>query len=129
MVKKLSGGVAVIEVEGKHFLIQQSNNKPFGSQWRHPGGSFEENETEAEGIAREIKEEINLDIKVLDEKPIHIEKTDYKSHYFGFYKAVIIGGEMKVDMNEIQGYGYFTIDEIKRLSLMKATRSFYDKNF
>jgi len=127
MNKKVTGGVAIINTNNKHLLIKQSTSKPLGGQWRHPGGSFGEGESAKEGIKREIKEEIGLKIKVLGNKPIYIEKIDYKPGYFGFYKASIIGGKLKIDRREIDDYGWFTIEEIKNLDLMKATKSFYKK--
>ncbi len=129
MTRKITGGVAVIEKDGKHFLIQQSKNKPLDGYWRHPGGSFEKNETEVSGIIREIKEETNLDIKVLNKKPFYIEKDDYEPGYFGFYKAKLIGGNLKIDNFEVADYGFFALDEIKKLKLMKATKSFYEKKY
>jgi len=125
MSKRITGGVAIITRSRKHFLIRQSENKPLGGQWRHPGGSFEKGESKKQGIKREIKEELGLEIKVLGDKPIHIEKIDYKPGYFGFYKAKIIGEKLKLDKREIDDCGWFTTEEIKNLKLMKATKSFY----
>lgn len=129
MSRQITGGVAVIEKDGKHFLIQQSKKKPFGGYWRHPGGSFEKNEKETEGISREIKEETNMDISVISQTPFHIEKDDYEPGYFGFYKAKLTGGIIKIDQNEVADFGFFTLEEIKKLKLMRATKSFYKKKY
>lgn len=126
-MKKINGGVAVIEKDGKHFLICQSKNKPLGGYWRHPGGSFKLNESFKEGIKREIKEETGLEIEVIDDNPIHVEKIDYKPGFFGFFRAKLIGGEIKIDENEIEKWGWFNRSEIKKLKLMKATKAFYKK--
>ena len=128
MDKQIIGGVAVIEKDGKCLLIKQSKNKPLSGLWRHPGGTFEKGESDADALVRELKEEMDLDIKVLGDKPFHTEKVDYKPGYFGFYKAVIIGGTIKIN-EEIDDYGWFTLEEIKKLPLMKATKSFYKKEY
>ncbi len=125
MDQKIKGGVAVIEKDKKHFLIRQSENKPLGGQWRHPGGNFEKDEEPIDGVKREIKEETGLSIQIIDEKPFHVEKIDYGPGYVGFYRAIPQDGELKIDLREISDYGWFSFDEIKNLNLMEATRSFY----
>lgn len=129
MTKQITGGVAVLEKEGKHFLVRQSKNKPLGGQWRHPGGSFLKGERDIDGVTRELKEEVGLDVDVIDKKPIHIEKIDYKPGYFGFYMAVVKRGALNIDKREIDDWGWFSLKEIKKLNLMKATRSFYKKKY
>jgi 8-oxo-dGTP pyrophosphatase MutT (NUDIX family) len=51
--------------------------------WLFPGGGLETGETEEECVAREMKEETNLDVRVvlllLDEPPQPKESTTYKS--------------------------------------------------
>jgi len=44
-----------------------------------------------------------------------------------FFLADIQGGEIKINEREISEYGWFTIEEAKKLNLMGATRKFYDK--
>ncbi len=125
MDRQITGGVAVIEQDGKHLLIKQSKKKPLGGQWRHPGGSFKKGEIPVEGIKRELLEEIGLEIEVLDNEPVHIENIDYGPGYFGFYKAKITGGVFKIDKDEIEDYGWFSPQKIRNLDLMKATKLFY----
>ncbi len=124
---KLIGGVAVIEHNGKRLLIQQSRNKPNSGQWRHPGGKFESNETITEGLIREIKEETGLDIEIIHKKAINVSPSEYDAGNFGFFNAKLVGGQLKIDKREVEDAGWFTINEIKKLNLMNATRKFYEK--
>lgn len=127
--QEIKGGVAVIEKDDKHFLIKQSKNKPLAGKWRHPGGSFNEGETFLEGIKREVKEETGLEVEVIGDKPLHLEQSDYLPGYFGFYKAVIKEGVLEIDNYEIDDYGWFTLEEISKLDLMKGTKEFYRKQY
>lgn len=129
MIKKIIGGVAVIEKDGKHLLVKQAKYKPMSGKWRHPGGTFEKGENALDCLMRELKEELDLRIRVLDEKPFHVEKIDYMPEYFAFYKAVIIDGKIKMDNQEVEEYGWFTLEEILCLDLMNATRSFYREKY
>jgi len=124
---EIKGAVAVIEKDGKHFMIKQALNKPFGGQWRHPGGKFELNENPIEGLKREVKEETGLEIEVIDKCPLAILKSDYADHYFGFYRAKCKNAEIKINKREVENFGWFTVEEIKRLNLMNATKIFYEK--
>lgn len=124
--KKLIGGVAVIEKDGKHLLIKQPKTKPLAGLWRHPGGRFEKNETEAEGIRREIKEELGIEIEV-EKFPFATARSSYQPGYFGFYRAKYIKGKIKHKLDEVEEFGWYGLDEIKKMPLMKTTIMAYKK--
>lgn len=48
------------------FIAQRNQNKSQGGLWEFPGGKIEPNETENQAIIREIKEELDMDITVID---------------------------------------------------------------
>lgn len=56
--------LALIENDGKFLLIRRKIR--LGKlEWAFPGGVTLEGETEEESVARETKEEVNLDVKVI----------------------------------------------------------------
>ena len=66
-------GVALIR-RGREFLIAQRNEgDTFGSFWEFPGGKKMDEETFEECIAREVNEEVGIDI-VVQEKLMDIRK-------------------------------------------------------
>ena len=71
---------AVIRDEEGRILITQRNlKKAQGGLWEFPGGKIEPNETREEAIVREIKEELDIDIKCdkyLDEKIFNYPEKD-----------------------------------------------------
>lgn len=48
------------------FIAKRNQNKSQGGLWEFPGGKIEPNETEKQAIIREIKEELDMDIIVID---------------------------------------------------------------
>ncbi|NLC48639.1 MAG: (deoxy)nucleoside triphosphate pyrophosphohydrolase [Tenericutes bacterium] len=49
--------------EGKILIAQRNLKKAQGGLWEFPGGKVEYGETQEAAIVREIKEELNMDIK------------------------------------------------------------------
>ena len=71
---------AVIKDENGKILITQRNlQKDQGGLWEFPGGKIEPNETREDAIIREIKEELDIDIKAdnyLEEKVFNYPEKD-----------------------------------------------------
>lgn len=71
---------AVIKDENGKILITQRNlQKDQGGLWEFPGGKIEPNETREYAIIGEIKEELDIDIKVdnyLEEKVFNYPEKD-----------------------------------------------------
>jgi len=66
-VPHLVVGAAVVVNDAGDFLIAQRREKEMlGGLWEFPGGKLEENETIQECIARELKEELDIEIEVGD---------------------------------------------------------------
>jgi 8-oxo-dGTP diphosphatase len=71
-------------VQNHHILLIRQRILPTGRPvWLFPGGGLELGETEEECVKREMKEETNLDVRVvsllLDEPPQPKESTTYAS--------------------------------------------------
>lgn len=118
-------GVRVFILDSKNRLLLvkhtvENENREF---WLLPGGGVEENEYSYDAAIREVKEETNIDIKIvnliynLEEKtPNGLRCTNY---FLGEYNS----GEIKLghdpefdDENQVlSGVRYFTREEIKAL--------------
>jgi len=91
---------AVIEDGGKFLICERGpgGNCPF--LWEFPGGKIEPGESPSEAIIREIREELDLEIKpseVLCEYPFAYPDREI---YFYFIRAKIVSGEMKLNFHE-----------------------------
>ncbi len=60
---------AIIEHEGLILAAQRSAFLSFPLKWEFPGGKQEKGETDHETLVREIREELNVEIEILEELP------------------------------------------------------------
>lgn len=60
---------AVIEHDGKVLAGQRNAALSFPLQWEFPGGKLEKGETDEEALYREIMEELNVTIEIVDKLP------------------------------------------------------------
>ena len=54
----------VIDYQGKILIAQRRKDKSLGGLWEFPGGKIELGETHEQTLAREIREEFDIDIRV-----------------------------------------------------------------
>lgn len=64
-MKKIEVVAAVIKDKDKIFTSQRAYGE-FKGQWEFPGGKIEEGETKEQALIREIKEELDVSIKIDD---------------------------------------------------------------
>ena len=57
---------AIITHQNKILVVQRSNRMSLPMKWEFPGGKIEAGETETDCIKREILEELNIEIEVLE---------------------------------------------------------------
>jgi 8-oxo-dGTP diphosphatase len=61
---------AIIEHRGKVLAGQRTANLSFPLKWEFPGGKQEKNETDEETLVREIREELNAEIEIIQKLPV-----------------------------------------------------------
>ncbi|MBB5287574.1 8-oxo-dGTP diphosphatase [Rhabdobacter roseus] len=69
---------AVIEREGKILAAQRNAASSLPLKWEFPGGKLEENETEEEGLIREIREELEVEIRIGQRLPLSIRDDGWR---------------------------------------------------
>ena len=76
---------AVIKKNNYYFIAQRNRHKHFAYHWEFPGGKVDSQETFENALKREIREELSIDIRILN----HIasekhkdEKIDVNVHYY-----------------------------------------------
>ena len=74
---------AIIIKDGKFLVTQRSATMKLPLKWEFPGGKLEEGESEVDCIKREIKEELNIEIDV-------IQKMKNSIHDYGKFKINLI---------------------------------------
>ncbi|MGV2870494.1 8-oxo-dGTP diphosphatase MutT [Colwellia sp. E150_009] len=135
MTKTIHVAVGVItsineSTETQYFLTKRLVDAHQGGKWEFPGGKVEENESVAQALARELKEEINID--VLSCQPLMVVNhtysqdngTDKKVSLEIFIVDNYIG---EPSAQEGQGEGWFSLDELQKLDFPKANDVIIEK--
>jgi 8-oxo-dGTP diphosphatase len=118
---------AVIEREGRVLIARRRPGDRFGGVWEFPGGKVEPGEAPRDGLRREIREELDLDVDVgaaLGEYPFASESL---SLVLIAFRAVIVGGAVRlhdhseiawVRPSELAGYDFARPDRplVRRLA-------------
>lgn len=74
---------AIIYVGNKILITQRSDKMKLPLKWEFPGGKLENEESEIECIKREIKEELNIDIRI-------IKKLSNRIHDYSDFRINLI---------------------------------------
>ncbi len=107
-MKTIEVVAAVIYQRNKIFATQRGYGE-FKDKWEFPGGKLESGETPEDALVREIKEELETNIKV--GKLIKTVDTDYPNFHITMhvYKCSVISGELK--LMEHEAAKWLEIDE------------------
>lgn len=107
------GTACLIEHDDRVLLVQTAYRR----NWSLPGGLLDRGETPADGLAREVFEEVGIRVDVRGE-PVVIVDVDRQLVEF-FYRATLAAGVAPDDVRggapEIERVGWFTKDDARRL--------------
>jgi 8-oxo-dGTP diphosphatase len=86
---------AMIEREGKYLITQRPPRASLPLLWEFPGGKVEPGETDEEALARELREEMAIEVGV-GERVIHVEHG-YEQYDIDFcvYRCSLRGGAIQ----------------------------------
>ena len=88
---------AFIEKDNKVLIAKRSTgDKNVLGKWEFPGGKVKEKELEETAIKREIKEELNIEIKAISFITNVVYKYPKKTVDLRLYKCEYISGEIKL---------------------------------
>lgn len=96
MKKKIQVVAAAIEKDGKFLCAQRPAGKSLAGLWEFPGGKIEKDETAKNALLREIKEELNIDIEIIDFVNIAEYEYDFGIVEMQTYIANIISGNLEL---------------------------------
>lgn len=83
---------AIIKSEGKYLITKRLLGTNNGGKWEFPGGKIEDGESPETALIREIKEELDLEIGVIDIVSVFTHKKEKMNIVILFYDCYIIKG-------------------------------------
>lgn len=102
----------------QYFLTKRLNDAHQGGKWEFPGGKVEKDETIAQALARELKEEVN--IEVLSCQPLTIIEHDYGDKKVCLEVFIIDNYLGEPSAQEGQEQSWFALGEFQDLVFPKA---------
>jgi 8-oxo-dGTP pyrophosphatase MutT (NUDIX family) len=118
----------IIQNSKGEYLLQMRDDTPgikFPLHWDSFGGGVEEGEEVLVAAARELQEELGVDVTSEDFELLWSSAIGDVEEYFLRFKRSLEWNEFTV--HEGAGAGYFTVDELLKINLTPATREFFER--
>lgn len=109
----------------QYFLTKRLDSAHQGGKWEFPGGKVEKDETVAQALARELKEEVNID--VLSCQPLMTIDHDYGDKKVCLEVFVVDNYIGEPSAQEGQEQSWFALKEFKNLDFPKANEAIIAK--
>ena len=112
--------VAAIIIHNKQIFVTQRGYGEFKDGWEFPGGKIEPGETPQEALAREIKEELDIEIEVGDY--LETVEYDYPSYHLAmdcFFCTIKSG---KLVLKEHEAAKWLTMENLDSVDWLPADK-------
>ena len=110
-------GCAIIEKEGKALVTRRSEGRWTGGTWEFVSGRIEQGEDFEQGLKREVKEEVSLEIELVSPLCVDhfyrgVEKTPENEVMMITYLCKWVSGEVKIKVDEQDKYEWVFLKDI-----------------
>ena len=125
--KEVEVSAAVIKYNNKVLCVQRGENKLdyISKKFEFPGGKVEEGETKAQTAVREIKEELRMDIKAVDE--FLTVRHEYPDFILTMHSFICTCNDPTVQLTEHIDYKWLSDSELDSLDWAAADIPIVDK--
>ena len=119
-MKKYNVVAAVIIKDGKILCTQRNVSKYdyISLKWEFPGGKIEDKESEEDALLREIKEELNLEIKI--EKKIITVQHQYPDFALTMHTFLCTSISNELILNEHTAFKWLSKKDLEELDWAAA---------
>lgn len=119
--------VAAIIVKGKKVFATQRGYGEFKDGWEFPGGKIEQGESPEEALIREIREELDVDIKV--GRLLETVEHDYPNFHLTMHCFICELLSEEIILKEHEDAKWLEEDELDSVDWLPADVSLIDKIF
>jgi mutator protein MutT len=118
-------GVAIVRREREFLIAQRRSQDTFGGYWEFPGGKKRDDETFERCAAREVREELGIEI-VVGEKFFEIRKEyDNRLIWLHFYLCSHLSGDPRpIDCTDVR---WVDVEELKNFKFPPANERVIEK--
>jgi 8-oxo-dGTP diphosphatase len=124
-MKHVSVAAAICIQDGKVFSAQRKDFGEMARRWEFPGGKIEEGETGEMAVVREIKEELDTDIRVIG----HLGTVEHRYNTFSItmdgYLCEVSRGDFK--LTEHLDSRWLSANELYSVAWADADLPFVDR--
>ncbi len=114
--------VAIIQKNGRLLITQRAPSGLLGGLWEFPGGKIKKGESAIQALQREIKEEVNLQIKVTE----HLTRIRHAYSHFQIIMEVFLATYLSgtIKLNGAVDYRWISLADLERYPLPAANHKF-----
>ena len=120
IMQTLNVTAAIIERGSEILIAQRLKGSHMGLKWEFPGGKIEPGESPEECLMREIKEELDLDIRVGDRMMVVDHQYEKIRVILHCYRCSYLGGEAK--KKDCQDFQWVARRDLKSFDFAEADR-------
>jgi len=108
----------IILKNGSVLVTQRSEKMQLALKWEFPGGKIEANETEEQCLHRELKEELGIEIKILEK----LESKPFNYETFSINLIPFVANHLsgEIMLHEHKDFKWLTRDELTALDWASA---------
>ncbi|HYO57589.1 (deoxy)nucleoside triphosphate pyrophosphohydrolase [Archangium sp.] len=113
-------GAMLQSTEGRYLITQRPPRATLPLLWEFPGGRVEEGEADEQALAREIREEMGVEVEVLDQA-LHTHH-DYPTYDIDFrvYRCRLTSPESAIQHLRVHDHRWVTLEEMSRYQFPDA---------
>jgi 8-oxo-dGTP diphosphatase len=113
-------GAMLQNAEGRYLITQRPPKATLPLLWEFPGGRVEEGESDEQALAREIREEMGVDVQVL-EQALHTHH-DYPTYDIDFrvFRCRLTSPESSIQHLRVNDHRWVTLEEISQYQFPDA---------
>ncbi len=122
-VIKLAGGV-IRDEKGRILLLHR--NTATHNHWEIPGGKIETWETAQQAAIREIKEELGVNVRIIQPLGAKEFQDDNKTFHYTWFMAEITSGKPKIMEPEIfDDLQFLAVEKVSVVNLSTGAKAFF----
>jgi 8-oxo-dGTP diphosphatase len=111
---------ALVDAQGRVLIAQRPSGKELAGRWEFPGGKLHANERPRDGLARELEEE--LGVEVLGARSLLRYPHEYPDKIVWLDLWLVTAWRGEVRGLDGQALRWVSMDELARVDLLEADR-------